>query len=140
MNFRSALIIEEEDALRSSVVRFLKNQGWLVHGVRRPEQALPILAHVLYELVVIDMELPCITGIDFVRILHNSREWRTIPLVVISASECPTIAAEILNSGAFLVRKSVWMDDLSSYLLSFSQPAHSRSLDAKDSPSSSRIP
>ena len=55
MNFRSALVIEEEDALRSSVVRFfLKNQGWLVHGVRRAEQALPILAHVLYELLVID--------------------------------------------------------------------------------------
>jgi CheY-like chemotaxis protein len=86
--------------------------------MRRADQALPILAHVLYELVVIDMELPGITGIDFVRILRNSREWRTIPLVVISASECPTIAAEILNSGAFLARKSVWKDDLSSYLLS----------------------
>jgi AmiR/NasT family two-component response regulator len=31
--------------------------------------------------VVIDSELPGIAGIDFVRILHNSREWRTIQLV-----------------------------------------------------------
>jgi CheY-like chemotaxis protein len=54
--------------------------------------------------VVIDVQLPGITGIDFVRILQNSREWRTIPLVVISASECPTIVTEILNSGAFLAR------------------------------------
>src|SRR5260221_638926 len=76
-SFRSALVIEEEDALRSSIVQFLKVQGWLVHGMKRAEQALPILAHVLYELVVIDVELPGITGIAFVRILRNSREWRT---------------------------------------------------------------
>jgi CheY-like chemotaxis protein len=117
-NFRSALVIEKEDALRSSIVRFLKHQGWLVHGLRRAEQAFPIFAHVLYDLVLIDVELPGITGLDFVRILHNSREWRTIPLVVISASECPTIVTEILNSGAFLARKSVWKDDLSTYFLS----------------------
>jgi CheY-like chemotaxis protein len=68
--------------------------------------------------VVVDVELPGITGLDFVRILQNSREWRTIPLVVISASESPTIVTEILNSGAFLARKSVWKDDLSTYFLS----------------------
>jgi hypothetical protein len=38
-NFRSALVIEEEYTLRSSMVRFLKDQGWLVHGLRRAEQA-----------------------------------------------------------------------------------------------------
>jgi DNA-binding response OmpR family regulator len=117
-NVRSALVIEEEEALRSSIVGFLKYQGWQVHGLRRAEQALPILARVLHELVVIDAELPGITGIDFVRILKNSREWRTIPLVVISASECPKIVTEILSSGAFLARRSVWKDDLSAYCIS----------------------
>ena len=61
-NFRSALVIEKEDALRSSIVRFLKHQGWLVHGLRRAEQAFPIFAHVLYDLVLTDVELPGITG------------------------------------------------------------------------------
>jgi DNA-binding response OmpR family regulator len=41
-NVRSALVIEEEEALRSSIVGFLKYQGWQVHGLRRAEQALPI--------------------------------------------------------------------------------------------------
>ena len=36
MNFRSAIVIKEEDALRSSVVRFLKNQR--LAGIRSQER------------------------------------------------------------------------------------------------------
>ena len=75
LKFRFALVIEEADSLRISVVNVLKAQGWYVHGIWRAEQAFHILAHIPYRLIVIDSDLPGMCGIDFVRILHNSREW-----------------------------------------------------------------
>jgi hypothetical protein len=47
-NFRSALVIEKEDALRSSIVRFLKDKAWLGHELRRAEQAFPIFARFFF--------------------------------------------------------------------------------------------
>jgi len=119
--FRFALVIEEADSLRNSVVKVLKAQAWFVHGILRAEQALHILAYVPYRLIVIDSELPGISGIDFVRILHNSREWRPIQLVVITSSQSAAFATEVAECGAFLVRKYKWKEDLFSFLSGYDE-------------------
>jgi CheY-like chemotaxis protein len=121
LDFRYALVIEEIDSVRTSIINVLRAQGWLVHGISRAEQALQILAHIPYNLVVIDSEMPGICGIDFVRILHNSREWRTIQLVIISSSQSPDFAAQAAEYGAFLARKSRWKHDLFRFLSDYDE-------------------
>ncbi len=39
---------EGQDALRSSIVRFLKDKAWLGHELRRAEQAFPIFARFFF--------------------------------------------------------------------------------------------
>jgi len=120
LNFRYALVIEEMDSVRTSIVNVLRARGWLVHGIPRAEQAFHILAHIPYNLVVIDSELPGIGGIDFVRILHNSK-WRTIQLVIIASSRSVDFATQAAEYGAFLARKSMWKDDLFSFLSGYDE-------------------
>jgi hypothetical protein len=74
------------------------------------------LAHIPHNLLVIDSELPGIGGIDFVRILHNSREWRTMRILIIASSQSVDFATQAAEYGAFLARKSRWKDDLFSFL------------------------
>ena len=121
LNFRYALVIEEIDSVRTSIVNVLRAQGWLVHGIPRAEQAFHILAHIPYNLVVIDSELPGIGGIDFARILHNSREWRTMRMVIIASSQSVDFATQAAEYGAFLARKSRWKDDLLSFLSAYDE-------------------
>jgi DNA-binding NtrC family response regulator len=116
LKFRFALVIEEADSLRMSLVNVLKAQGWYVHGIRRAEQAFHILAHIPYRLIVIGSELPGLCAIDFVRILHDSGEWREIQLVVVTSSQSVAFANQIVEYGAFLAIKSKWQDDLFSFL------------------------
>jgi CheY-like chemotaxis protein len=111
-----ALVIEEAANFRYSVMAVLRDRGWLVHGTSRAEAAFSILAHIPYDLIVLDSELPGICGIDFVHILHNSREWRTIRLVVITSSQSPGFASQVAECGAFLARRSKWEDDFSEFL------------------------
>src|SRR5260370_3902688 len=120
LNFRYALVIEEMDSVRTSIVNVLRAQGWLVHGIPRAEQAFHILAHIPY-ILVIDSELPGIGGIDCVRILHNCREWRTIQLVIIASSRSVDFATQAAEYGAFLGRKSRWKDDLFSFLSGYDE-------------------
>src|SRR6516164_4192999 len=78
-NLPSALVIEGDEDFRFCVVEFLRRQGWIAHGVRRGEQALPILAHLPCHLIVVGSDLPGMPGIDCARILHTSRRWRASP-------------------------------------------------------------
>ena len=112
LNFSFALVIEEAANFLDSVMALLRERGWLVHGISRAEEAFSILAHIPYDLIVLDSELPGICGIDFVRILQNSREWRTIQLVVITSSKSASFASQVEECGAFLARRSKWEDDL----------------------------
>jgi DNA-binding NtrC family response regulator len=116
------------DTVRTSIVILLRAQGWLVHGVPLAEQAFHILAHIPYNLVVIDSELPGIAEIDFVRILHNSREWGTIRAVIIASSQSVDFATQATEYGAFLVRKSRWKGDPFSFLSSYDEDLTENSL------------
>ena len=111
LNFRIALIIAEAGALRIAVAKVLKNQGWLVQAVRRAEQAFQILAHIPYELIVMDSDLPGMSGIEFARILYNSKDWRAIRVLVISSSPSAALVAEPIALGAFLATKAEWEEN-----------------------------
>jgi DNA-binding response OmpR family regulator len=118
LNLSFALVIEEALNFRNSVMALLREHGWLVHGTSRAEEAFSILAHIPYDLIVLDSELPGISGIDFVRILQNSREWRTIRVVVITSPDSQSFASQAAECGAFLARRSRWEDDLFEFLAS----------------------
>ena len=121
LDFRCALVIEEVDTLRISVTQLLRKQGWLAHPIKRAEQAFKILACIPYKLIVIDSELPGICGMDFVRILNDSREWRAIQLVVITRTHTVDFATQAAECGAFLARASRWEDDLRRFLSAYSE-------------------
>lgn len=114
--FRTALVIEEAGIFSSGIVRFLRKEGWMVHAVRRAQQALPLLVYIPYQLIVIDYQMPGLNGIDFARLLHRSRGWRRTPLVVITNSLTAALASQAEESGALLARRSTWAEDLSSIL------------------------
>jgi CheY-like chemotaxis protein len=117
LNF--ALVIEKAGNLRNSIIALLRGRGWLVHGISRAEQALNILHHIPYSLIVLDSELPGICPPDFVRTLRTSRESQTIRLVVINGSESPVLESQIKDYDAFLVRRSMWEDDLFGFLVAY---------------------
>ena len=116
LSFQYALVIDETDSVRTSLVNALRAQGWFVHWIRRAEEAFHILAHIPYSLVVLDSELSGISGIDFVRTLHHSRDWRTIQSVIITSSQSIDFATQAADYGVFLVRKSRWKDEVFAFL------------------------
>jgi hypothetical protein len=71
---------------------------------------------------VIGSELPGITTVEFVRILSDSREWQTIPLVVITEAPSRALNTELREFGVFLAKKPRWKDDLARLLVAFDNP------------------
>jgi DNA-binding response OmpR family regulator len=116
LNFRCALVIVATDDLRMFIVELLREQGWLAHGIRQAEQAFKLLAHIPYELIVIDSDVAETSGTDNVRSLQSAREWLKVKLVFITNSRSTGCAAEITDRGAFPTREPKWKDDLCRFL------------------------
>ena len=102
VNLKVALVIEPEDELRRSAMRFLRSRGWIVHGLRRADHAFPVLTQIPYNLIVIGSELAGMTTVEFVRILSDSTEFRTIPLIAIAEPSTRSLIAELETFGVFL--------------------------------------
>src|ERR1700757_5276349 len=112
IDFSFALVIEGVANFRNSIMALLRERGWLVHGTNCAEEALRLLAHIPYSLIVLDSELPGMGGIVFLRMLQNSREWPPIRILVISTSTRPSFRSRVGECGPFLASKSSWEIDL----------------------------
>jgi DNA-binding NtrC family response regulator len=119
-NFRAALVVVNDCDLRNPIVLNLRDQGWIVHGIRSAERVFAILAHIPYELIIIDGELP---GIDkeFGRLVEDARAWRAIHLIILSNRKSAPWAKELAHLGALSARKHAWSEDLSGYLVSLAK-------------------
>lgn len=80
------------------------------------QQALPVLQHIPYRLVLVDCEIPGMTGVEFARIINESDKGQGIYLVALTDSRAGSFAADLADCGAFLAERSTWRNDLSEYL------------------------
>ena len=116
VNLKVALVIEPEDELRRSAVQFLRSRGWIVHGLPRAEHAFPVLTQIPYNLIVIGSELTGMTTAEFVRILSDSKEFCTIPLIAIAEPSTRSLIAELETFGVFLANRGTWKSDMPRFL------------------------
>jgi CheY-like chemotaxis protein len=124
LDFRSALVIDESILVRGELVAYLKERGWIAHGLKRVDQALPLLKCIPYHLLVVDSNLSGMNPINFVRRLQNSEEWSRIPLVFITDSTSKTAPAGHNIAGIQSVRRSAWRSDLTNILAQLEGRGH----------------
>ena len=94
----------------------------IVHGIRRAEQALPVLGRISYQLIIADAELPGLGGIEFARILHQTREWSSIPVIVLANSR----SHRATQVGACVIRRSAWCNELTKTLAGIEADLHGK--------------
>lgn len=93
----SVLIIEDEKNICDFVAKTLKSEGYKVISAHTGRDGLAIMTSSLPDLVLLDLGLPDMDGID---IIKQTRIWSSLPIIVISAriQEKEKVAA--LDAGA----------------------------------------
>ncbi len=94
----SVLLVEDDDAVRSSVARGLTLNGLDVREAVDAEQALELLAAKPADLLVIDVGLPGLSGIELCAELRERRV--DVPILILSARDAVGDRVEGLRSGA----------------------------------------
>lgn len=93
------LIVEDEEDLCASLKRVLQREGYSVNSVSSAEAALEVFEDAGYDLIITDIILPGITGIE---LLRKFKELVPDQIVVImTAYASLETAVEALRSGAY---------------------------------------
>lgn len=81
-NTVTILIVEDEDDIRSGEVAYLKNEGYVTLEASTGREALEIFSKNKIDLVLLDINIPQINGIEVCR---KVRDVSNIPIIMITA-------------------------------------------------------
>jgi two-component system KDP operon response regulator KdpE len=91
------LVVDDEPAVRRFLRHTLEEAGLVVQEAGCGRSALEQLRRERPDVVLLDLCLPDLSGIDVVRVL---REWSTIPVVMLSVQTDDADIVEALDAGA----------------------------------------
>jgi two-component system KDP operon response regulator KdpE len=91
------LCVEDDPQMRSFLQAQLKARNFQVQTVRDGAQAIDMAAIFQPQLVLLDLSLPSLDGLTFLRRL---REWSSTPVIVLSAHDEEPVKIKALDVGA----------------------------------------
>lgn len=93
------LIVEDEDTLRESLKRVFAREGYEVEVARSAEAALTVIEEQSFDLIITDIILP---GMDGIELLRRCREQNPEQLIIVmTAFASLETAVEALRGGAY---------------------------------------
>jgi DNA-binding response OmpR family regulator len=98
------LLVEDEPVTGEVFARVLQQDGFAVHAVRDGMQALHALRDAPPDLMVLDLGLPTLSGIEVLRQLRSG-PLAAMPVVVISGA-----SPRSLRAGTELLQPGVWLE------------------------------
>ena len=105
------LVVDDSISVREVECRLLKNQGydvdWAVNGV----DAWNMVRLKNYDLVVTDIDMPRMNGLELIRNIKNEARLKTLPVMVVSYKEKEHEKILALDAGAnYYLAKSTFAD------------------------------
>jgi len=95
------LLVDDEPSIRAALTRALKRDGHQVLSAPDGRQALEVATRESPELVVTDIRMPVMDGLELLR--HLGQLEPPIPVVIMSAYASPEATAEAKRLGAYAV-------------------------------------
>lgn len=97
MNNISILIVEDEPEIRRFLRVTLSNHGFTLYEATKGAEAIAMLESSIPTLVIMDLGLPDIDGVDLIK---RIRDWSTVPIIVLSVRNMESDKIDALDAGA----------------------------------------
>ena len=94
------LVVDDIDVNRDLLARQLARQGHRVTVAEGGHQALAMMRQTNFDLVLLDLMMPEISGLDVLKIMKADDQLRDLPVIVISALEEQDSAIRCIEAGA----------------------------------------
>jgi CheY-like chemotaxis protein len=111
MKARPLMVVDDDADLRDAISEVLRDAGYEVIAANNGRHALQVLAqsNPLPGLVLLDMMMPVLDGEGFLAEVRVHPQWRTIPVLIFSASARPDL--KLLGAKGW-IRKPIDLEKL----------------------------
>lgn len=113
---QSVLVVDDEPTVRDLMCDILELEDYRTVGVSSGAHALRAFSEFHPDLVMLDVMMPGMTGLEVLRALREEREGEKLPVILVSAVEDDQQAWEAWKSGASMFIAKPFSPD---YLLSW---------------------
>lgn len=115
------LIVDDSSVMRKIVQRALRQAGFAIGEVLEAgngSEALNVLRHQTVDLVLSDMNMPVMDGLEFMRQLASVENARGVPVLIIATEASESHVMEAISCGAAgYIRKPFTPDQMKQHVL-----------------------
>ena len=83
---RSVLVVDDDDSVRKSILRVLLAEGFVAIGAHDADNAQQLALQCVPDLLIMDLQLPRMSGNEAVLRLRTHSKLRDIPVIALSAT------------------------------------------------------
>ncbi len=94
------LVVDDDEDNRQLLRRMLERQGYVVTLAASGPECLELMAHQRFDLVLLDVIMPGLSGFEVLSRIRQNPEMRSVPVVVVSALGESSAAIRCLKMGA----------------------------------------
>ena len=121
------LLVDDEPHYLMLLGDFLRNQGWALQTAENGEEALGKVKAAKFDLVISDIYMPIMNGIELQRAIRRSEEIEPMPFIFVSAyADSATLATLDLSDDVKFLSKSISPAKLREWIVYLTTPAGTR--------------
>lgn len=108
-----ALVIDDNKQTTEALVQMLQICEFQVRSTPDPVEAISILNSETPQIVFLDIHMPGVDGLDILFYLKKDKDFKTIPVVIVTSDDQPPTSKRALELGAVaVIIKPVMIDVL----------------------------
>jgi two-component system alkaline phosphatase synthesis response regulator PhoP len=96
------LVVDDDEMVLMALNELLKPEGYEVHTFSRGEEALKSLDQEVYDLLMLDIIMPEMDGIELCKQIRKREDYREKPIVFLTAKSREEDKIQCLKAGANL--------------------------------------
>jgi two-component system response regulator PrrA len=108
------LIVDDDEGVTQTFARMLRLEGYQVRTAINAETGLRLAEENHPDAIILDLRMPLLDGVGFLRRLRAHDEQRTTPVAIVTGDYFldDSISSELHDLGAELRFKPMWLEDL----------------------------
>ena len=108
------LIVDDDEGVTQTFARMLRLEGYQVHTAVSAENGLREAAKSRPDAIILDLRMPLIDGLGFLRQLRANEHQRSTPVAIVTGDYFldDAVSTELRELGAELRFKPLWLEDL----------------------------
>lgn len=115
---KKVLLVEDDPFIRDITSIKLAEREYSVQTAQNGSEALASLEKEIPDVILLDLDLPDISGLEIIEKIKKDENWKQIPVVIFSNNDDPAVLtwSQTLGISGFFIKATTSFDDLHAHL------------------------